>query len=112
MLQQVRSKAAARGYVYVFGNACFEPLKIGATTRDPQIRALELSAPTGVPGGYDILLAEFVPHPFVVEQKVHSLLDGYRLAPNKEFFLCSVEEALRVVRGCVEEARAMWGGVK
>lgn len=107
-----RRRIAESGYIYVIGNMYFNVLKIGATTREPSLRAAELSTPTGVPGGYDVLVEERVPWPFMVERRVHCLLEKFRVEAKKEFFFCPLEEAASIVLRCAEEAREKWGALK
>jgi len=82
------------GYVYVAINGYMPDLvKIGCTSKNPHVRASELSTPTGVPGGYDIVGYLFSPHYKEIEKLLHlQLMDDWWVG--KEFFGMSPYEAL------------------
>lgn len=76
-----------RGYVYVLTNVAMPWLvKIGSTTADPFQRAAALSGTTGVPLPFTVeLYGEFMDCR-AVEKQIHSMMDGFRVSANREFF--------------------------
>jgi predicted RNA-binding Zn-ribbon protein involved in translation (DUF1610 family) len=85
-----------RGWVYVMQNAAMPGLvKVGFSTKDPALRALELGG-TGVPHPFTVAYDVLVFEPREVEQQVHARLAKAR--ENKEWFRVSVSEAIAAVR--------------
>lgn len=75
------------GFVYLLGNAampCY--YKIGCTERSPHRRAEELSAGTGVPHPFQVLLYIEADNFQKVEQRLHQELSDFRPNPSREFF--------------------------
>lgn len=79
------------GVLYILTNPAMPGLvKIGfTTTMDPDARAAELSAATGVPLPFQTGFVFAVEKPREVEQRVHAALSEHRLAANREFFRLS-----------------------
>lgn len=87
----------ARGYVYIMQNKAFpDLLKIGKTTRSPNVRAAELSS-TGVPHPFEVLFAWKVADCHSAEAKVHRKLKHARSNVNREFFAVTPTEAEQVI---------------
>lgn len=87
------------GWVYVLSNPRFSDLKIGYTTYPhPQQRADEISKTTGVPAKFEVMYAALLPNPYMIEQRVHVLLNKFRISQNREFFECTVLDAIVVIR--------------
>ena len=85
-----------RGWVYIITNAAMPDLvKVGYSTKDPDLRAAELSH-TGSPLPYVVVYELLIRNPFEIEQKTHALLRDRR--EGKEWFRCSVESAIKCVR--------------
>ena len=83
------------GYVYCLTNEAIPKLvKIGKTARDPQVRAAEISAATGVPTPFEVAWARKVPDMDKAEAALHAALSDYRLTRRREFFRCTAAEAL------------------
>ncbi len=88
------------GYVYVMINPSLPDIvKIGKTTRDPNERAKELSAASGVPTPFivvyykpfnDCHLAELVIHKYFEDK-------GARVNDNREFFRITTVEAIDLI---------------
>lgn len=73
------SQHSSTGYIYVLSNPHVPALyKIGYTDRDPEIRAAELSAHTGVPGKYIIDAYWEIYEAVIIEKKLFSKLAKYR----------------------------------
>lgn len=90
----------AAGYIYVAINPSMNGLlKIGKTTRDPELRVKELSRPSGVPTPFILIYKEYFDDCNEAEKVIHSVMgnEGYRVAENREFFNIPPEEALRIV---------------
>ena len=97
--------ADEEGWVYVLTNEAMPGIvKIGYTLREPSVRAEELykysknGAVTGVPLPFDVAYKAWVLNPFQVEQAVHKSLAQKRINDNREFFKCSIEEAVEHIR--------------
>jgi hypothetical protein len=86
------------GWVYVLTNSAMPGLvKIGLTTRNPTIRASELTAATGVPAPFVIAWCRAVSDCAYVESAVHRMLDDRRVSGKREFFCCDVKTARQVI---------------
>ena len=90
-----------RGWVYVITNKAMPGLvKIGYSTKDPNLRARELGG-TGVPHPF-IVDADFLCfNPREVEQRVHSKLFDRR--EGKEWFRCDPSEAKSSINDVLKE---------
>jgi hypothetical protein len=91
---------ALPGYIYALINYSMPGLvKIGRTTRAPSERGTELSAATGVPTPFVLLLDVLVPDAEAAEAQVHRILEqrGYRVADNREFFTAPPSEVIRLL---------------
>lgn len=90
-----------RGWVYIITNPAMPGLvKVGFSTKDPAIRAKELGG-TGVPFPYVVEYDALVRAPRHAEQKIHEKLAHKRAA--KEWFHCTVEEALVAIRAALPD---------
>ena len=85
-----------KGWVYIITNKAMPNLvKVGYSTKDPQMRANELYS-TGVPHRYTVEYDALVNEPYEIEQKVHKLLKDY--IENKEWFRCEIVKAVAAIR--------------
>ena len=116
-MQSKRKKSSTKtetGYVYIMHNPSLrdELLKIGITTRDPHIRAKELSRKTGVPQPYVVAYWQWVMNPKATEAKIHDYANHYRINKGREFFQVPLEEAVRIVRRIANEEAQIeqWSG--
>ena len=93
------------GYIYILYNPTLRAnlYKIGVTKRNPEIRARELSAKTGVADKFEVVYKELVSDCEVVETLIHNRLDEFRWNRNREFFELPLEDAIRRVRDIVQE---------
>lgn len=83
----------AEGYIYCLTNACMPGIvKIGMTLEDPEFRAAELSANTGVPTPFCVAISKRIVNPRKKEKALHDLLTelGFRVNEKREFFNCSL----------------------
>lgn len=88
------------GYIYLLTNPSMAGIvKIGKTTREPDIRVKELSRATGVPTPFDLIFKEYFQDCSQAENIIHNLLEekGYRVSSNREFFNIPVPNAIDVI---------------
>ena len=96
-----------KGWVYVITNRAMPSMvKVGFSTKDPDLRANELNH-TGSPHPYRVEYEALVEEPYTIEQKTHQLLSLTR--EGKEWFNCSVVEAIAAIKqiagkGIIHEA--------
>ncbi len=93
------------GYVYILFNRAFQndQYKIGMTTKNPEERARELSAATGVPREFEVLYEQRVIDCKRAERLLHDRLRQYRSANNREFFQIPLKEAIKALERVAEE---------
>jgi len=85
-----------RGWVYIISNEAMPGLlKVGFSTKDPHLRAQELSS-TGAPLPYTVLYDVLLRAPRDAEQSIHKHLKDKRAG--KEWFRCTLHEAVAAVR--------------
>lgn len=90
------------GYIYILSNAHMPDLvKIGFTDRDPQKRAAELSAHTGVPGKFKLVHSWLIIDAANAEKRVHTAL--YSCRATGEFFRLSPGTAKNRVTKILQE---------
>jgi hypothetical protein len=93
-----------QGFVYIMTSKAMPGLvKVGMTTRGPWERAVELSAPSGVPSRFVVERAFPVVHAYQAEQHCHEALGRYRGSQDREFFMCNVETAVAIVEVTLEQ---------
>lgn len=88
------------GYIYLLINPSMEGLvKIGKTQREPDLRAQELSAATGVPTPFVVVYDAFFADCSKAEEHIHALLEsqGYRINDSREFFSAPVKVAVQAI---------------
>jgi len=88
-----------KGWIYIMSNASFSDgrIKIGMSSKDPIERKSELES-SGVPEPFVIEYKAMVDDYQKIEQKVHRLLDKYRPNKKREFFTCTIPEAIIAIR--------------
>lgn len=92
------------GYVYILINPAMPGLlKIGCTKRSPEERSRELSGSTGVPLDFQIAYEIYTSDMNELENKIHLILDGYRINRNREFFKYDLSLAINLIRKKAEE---------
>jgi hypothetical protein len=85
-----------KGWVYIITNKAMPNLlKVGFSTKDPELRAQELHT-TGVPYRFVVEYDVLVNEPRDIEQAAHNLLKNYHA--NKEWFNCSIDIAIQAIR--------------
>lgn len=92
-------------WVYILQNPAFpQKLKIGRTSRTPEIRARELSG-TGLPEEYSVIAKFRTNASERVERRVHRRLKAYRTNDAREFFAVSPSKAKEMIQICIAEVR-------
>ena len=90
---------SVRGWVYVLTNKAMPGLvKVGYSTKDPSLRALELEG-TGLPHAFEVAYDVLVIEPRDVEQQVHQDLKVHHAA--KEFFRIDLDKAIQSIRAVI-----------
>lgn len=85
-----------KGWIYLITNPAMPGLvKVGYSMKDPALRAKDLAG-TGIPHPYVVAYEALVANPYVVEQKVHALLE--RCREGKEWFRCEIAVAHQAIR--------------
>lgn len=75
-----------KGFIYVLSNVSMPELyKIGWSRKDPESRITELYT-TGVPTPFEIEYKKLVNDAQSIENKIHKLLNEYRVSNKREFF--------------------------
>jgi hypothetical protein len=86
------------GFVYVLGHHCMPGVyKVGFTERSPRALLEELSKSTSVPGDFDLICYAEYENPRQREQEIHSLLEKFRVTPDREFFKCDLMHITNLV---------------
>jgi hypothetical protein len=88
------------GYIYAFQNRAFgaHVVKIGLTTRAPDVRANEIyTGATGVPVKFEIAAAYSVGDCVAAEKKIHKRLKAFRMNKRREFFRVSPSVASAII---------------
>jgi hypothetical protein len=89
---------AQSGYIYVLYNPSANGVvKIGKTQRNPDERAKELSSATGVPTPFVVIYQSIFQDCVGAELFIHTKLDKYRVANNREFFQLPIYLAVDTV---------------
>ncbi len=92
-----------KGWVYVITTKTMPNLvKVGFSTKDPELRAIELNN-TGNPHPYKVEYDVLVNNPKNVEQATHDLLKSKNYHENKEWFSCTVREAIAAIKAVAEQ---------
>ena len=88
------------GFIYVMSNPSFSEgiLKIGKSESDPSVIRKDALYSTGVPEPFEVEYYAFVEDHDTVEVNVHRELQNYRPNKNREFFQCSVPQAIVSIR--------------
>lgn len=96
-----------RGFVYVlYDPSAPRRVKLGRTTRDPELRRLELSG-SGLPDELQTAYYEWSPDCQQLEQVVHRRLAAYRVNPRREFFDVSIQLAIDTIQSASHDLAAL-----
>lgn len=92
------NRGEADQWVYVLSNPTLpNMLKIGYTKNEPEVRAKQISASTGVALPYKVEWAFQCFNGEQLEQEVHRELASYRVNQNREFFDIPLAEAQEAI---------------
>lgn len=92
---RLQSSATNPGYIYILANPSTQDIvKIGKSQRNPDERAKELSSATGVPTPFVVVYQAYFSDCDKAEIFVHTILDKYRVANNREFFKVAIPTAI------------------
>ena len=72
-------------------------LKIGKTTRTPEIRAKEISRGTGVPLPFEVAHFREFDNCHEAEKKIHAQLKEFRVNSDREFFQIPLFKAIKII---------------
>lgn len=89
-----------QGYIYVLANSSMPNMvKVGKTTRQPSLRAQELSSVTGVPTPFVVMYEKQFNNCDFAENFIHELLSvkGFRVSSNREFFNAPIHDVIDAV---------------
>jgi len=93
-----------RGVIYVLKNPGMPGfLKIGQTTRTPEVRARELSRATGVPDAFEVIYYIIVSDIDRAERAAHTMLAAYRKNKKREFFRVETHTAINALLKVAEQ---------
>ena len=91
------------GYVYILVNSSLPNLiKIGRTTKEPNIRAAELSK-TGTPGRFIVAYSVLVDNCIEIENEMHSIFSKQRHTNDREFFELESQLAINKLNEITKE---------
>ena len=92
------NRGGADQWVYILSNPALpNMLKIGYTKNEPEVRAKQISASTGVALPYKVEWAFQCFNGEQLEQEVHVELASYRVNQNREFFDIPLAEAQEAI---------------
>ena len=92
------NRGEADQWVYILSNPALpNMLKIGYTKNEPEVRAKQISAATGVALPYKVEWAFQCFNGEQLEQEVHAELASYRVNQNREFFDIPLAEAQEAI---------------
>lgn len=92
------------GWIYVLSTR-EQPdvLKIGMTQRSVEERVKEINSATGVAIPFSARSVFLVSDARFAERKVFERLDSFRIRSDREFFQIPYQEAVKAIRGCLDE---------
>ncbi len=93
-----------RGFIYIMSNPSYRDgiIKIGKSAQDPEGQRVSTLRSTGVPSAFKVEYYAFVKEYASVERQIHHIFDSKRVENDREFFTCSVPEAIVTIREIAE----------
>ena len=93
-----------RGFIYIMSNPSYrdEIIKIGKSAQDPEGQRVSTLRSTGVPSAFKVEYYAFVKEYDSVERQIHHRFASKRVENDREFFTCSVPEAIVAIREIAE----------
>jgi len=94
------------GYIYVMSNDAFarEMVKVGKSSRHPNLGRKSELFTTGVPGEFDLEYWAKVPDCSRAETKLHNKLAHYRYSSRREFFVVALGELIHSIKETLGKA--------
>jgi len=99
------------GFVYILKNSSYpdDLLKIGMTTRTPEIRAREIfENSTGVPHPFEVFYKHKVSNCELAEKIIHKRLVKYRNHEYREFFKIPGIDAINIIESTCKEIEGLY----
>jgi hypothetical protein len=97
-LRHTNFKGKGKEYVYVLSNESMPGiLKIGYTSKHPDVRAKEISGATGVATDFKVEYAYKCHEGRNLEQEIHKQLNYCRLHKKKEHFTIDLDNAIEII---------------
>ena len=95
-----------RGFIYIMSNPSYRDgiIKIGKSAQDPEGQRVSTLRSTGVPSAFKVEYYAFVKEYNSVERQIHHRFASKRVENDREFFTCSVPEAIMAIREVAEIA--------
>lgn len=94
----------SKGYIYVLSNRSIPgQLKIGRSKHGGSVRAKDLDGSTGLPTPFVVQFEIFSNDCVTAEHAVHEILRADRINRKREFFECSLDEAVAAILGVVAD---------
>jgi hypothetical protein len=85
-------------WIYVLSNPAMpDLLKIGFTVQNPETRAAQISAATGVALPFKLEYAFQCHNGAILEREIHLYLESYRVSTNREFFKIDLKEVISAI---------------
>lgn len=98
----VKKSKPKSGYIYVLSNDGFDGfLKIGVTTRSVEKRVSELNKGVSSLTNFKIEYSIHTENAFLIEKKIHDVLNYCRVKENKEFFKLEVSDAINSIKSVI-----------
>ncbi|WP_412030555.1 GIY-YIG nuclease family protein [Deinococcus yunweiensis] len=95
---QNRTTRSTVGMVYILMNPSMPGLvKIGHSSRNATSRVAELSAPTGVPTPFEVVIERAFDDSAAAEAQLHVTLHAHRVSDSREFFRCDISTAVEAL---------------
>ena len=86
------------GFIYIMSNPAHPGLlKIGQTSKDPDIRRNDLNS-TGVPEDFILEYRALTSDYHRLEKEIHQKLNNYRYRQDREFFKIEVQDAITTIK--------------
>jgi hypothetical protein len=102
----IKHSQIKEGFLYILENDSIpEILKIGFTSRPPDVRAKEINQKTDIPGTFSVSWYKRTIDPYIVEQRVIDALSEHHLG--REIFRCGIELAKNCVENEIEKLTKM-----
>lgn len=97
---ELRHLKATSGFVYVLANELMpNTYKVGFTSRNPDVRAGEISSKSGLPKPFLVVKYWRTDDPYILEQRIHN--DLMKFAEGREYFSGPLKEICAAVENLI-----------